>query len=689
MLIILPTILVNSFQAAIVTVEKLGNKNSKVFIGGAAASYLDQLNESPPLNLRIEQQAPNQWIDARGLSKRTFSTRKAQNFVSHLGRSVIERLKMLRSPWILASFVLATESFSSIKLHTHTSRHLTRKYEDVQAISIVAKKVSDSARIVPGDTLDTVAGLQNSNYKLVRRRIKKAPVERARRFSPDEKPEVLFANFPAPAAAPNTKGQEDAPEKTHPVVSDEMSAVSKTGERLPDIVSPVFITAPQYTILEEPNIWDSVYEAKKNTHSPDALIASAGTKVAPEQTTASDAFSKADTDTLSARSPGLTMASTSAQKTRVSTSFVSEAVKRVGPCVVRVDSEKLGANNSDDPFGLETEKRQGQGSGFIISTKGEILTNCHVVDGADKVTVTLTDGRKYLATVKGVDEMVDLAVIKIDTAESLPVAPLANSDELGIGDWVIALGNPIGLDNTVTLGIVSNLKRSSSEIGAGRIRSSFIQTDAAINPGNSGGPLVNEFGEVVGINTAVFANAEGIGFAIPINKAKQIMGDLAQGKHIEHPYIGIAMVTITPEYAKQFNMDPNVGHPIPEVNGAMVVLVQPDGPAGKGGLRRGDVLLAVDDQPVRETEDGQRLIDESKVGQKLKVTVLRGGQKIDVSVQTEDLALKMRSEKERQKKMESALEKLLPKLFQIPEHNDEGNGRIPGTKGNRRHYHFP
>ncbi|MEK0192251.1 trypsin-like peptidase domain-containing protein, partial [Microcoleus anatoxicus] len=217
-------------------------------------------------------------------------------------------------------------------------------------------------------------------------------------------------------------------------------------------------------------------------------------------------------------------------------SFVTLAVDRVGPAVVRIDTERTVSRNFDpvmedplfrrffgDEFPIQSprqERLRGQGSGFVIDKSGTVLTNAHVVDQADRVTVTLNDGSVFPGEVLGTDEVTDLAVVKINTkGVNLPTAALGDSDAVKVGDWAIAVGNPLGFDNTVTLGIISTLKRSSAAVGIPDKRLDFIQTDAAINPGNSGGPLLNGSGEVIGINTAIRADAMGIGFAIPINKA--------------------------------------------------------------------------------------------------------------------------------------------------------------------------
>ncbi|OIP67687.1 MAG: serine protease [Oscillatoriales cyanobacterium CG2_30_40_61] len=332
--------------------------------------------------------------------------------------------------------------------------------------------------------------------------------------------------------------------------------------------------------------------------------------------------------------------------------FVSGAVNRVGPAVVRIDTERtVSANISDpvfdDPFfrrffgeGMpqapQEYQQRGQGSGFIIDSSGIILTNSHVIKGADKVTVTLKDGRQFQGEVRGSDDPSDLAVVKIN-GNNLPVAPLGNSSEVEVGDWAIALGNPLGLDNTVTLGIVSTLNRPSSQVGIPDKRLDFIQTDAAINPGNSGGPLLNDRGEVIGINTAIRADGQGIGFAIPIDAAKAIEAALVRGEKIAHPYIGIRMATLTADMAKQLNNDPNSLMLIPEVNGVLVVQIIPKSPSANAGLRRGDVITEIDGQAISSADQLQRLVEKSKIGQPLKITVHRGQKTEQISVRPSQL----------------------------------------------------
>ena len=333
--------------------------------------------------------------------------------------------------------------------------------------------------------------------------------------------------------------------------------------------------------------------------------------------------------------------------------FVTAAVNQVGPAVVRIDTERVVTRNIPDPFlddpffqrffgdnfseRFPREQRQrGQGSGFIIENNGVILTNAHVVSGADKVTVTLKDGRELEGTVLGKDEVTDLAVVKVN-GSNLPVAVLGDSSQIQVGDWAIAVGNPLGLDNTVTLGIISTLKRTSSEVGIPDKRLDFIQTDAAINPGNSGGPLLNDRGEVIGINTAIRANATGIGFAIPIDKVKAIKDKLERGEDIPHPYIGVQIANLTPELARENNSDPNSAFELPEVKGVLIVRVMPNTPAARAGLRRGDVILQIDGKAVTSADQLQKIVDRSGVGKALQVKVRRGDRTQQIEVETAQL----------------------------------------------------
>lgn len=335
-------------------------------------------------------------------------------------------------------------------------------------------------------------------------------------------------------------------------------------------------------------------------------------------------------------------------------SFVAAAVTRTGPAVVRIDTEAVVSRRSnplfEDPlfrdfFGDQFNSRipleqrvSGQGSGFIVDQGGIILTNAHVVKNADKVTVTLKDGRVFDGVVQGTDEVTDLAVVRINTqGENLPVAPLGDSSEVQVGDWAIAVGNPVGLDNTVTLGIISTIGRSAAKAGIPDKRLDFIQTDAAINPGNSGGPLLNATGEVIGINTAIRADALGIGFAIPINKAKDLEPILASGELVPHPYIGVQMVSVTPGIARDNNQDLNSPFVLPEVEGLLVVKVLPNTPAERSGLRRTDIITEANGQRVTEGEQLQEIVEATGINKPLQLTVQRGEKVIKVTVITDQL----------------------------------------------------
>ena len=337
-----------------------------------------------------------------------------------------------------------------------------------------------------------------------------------------------------------------------------------------------------------------------------------------------------------------------------STSFVGLAIARTGPAVVRIDTERTITRRVDpffdDPFfrqffgdrfpGEIPSERQvrGQGSGFITDKSGIILTNAHVVSGADRVTVTLKDGREFEGKVTGTDEVTDLAVVKVDPkGADLPIAPLGDSAQVQVGDWAIAVGNPVGLNNTVTLGIISTLERSSAQVGIPDKRIDFLQTDAAINPGNSGGPLLNERGEVIGINTAIRADATGIGFAIPINKAKALKEALAAGKRVPHPYVGVQMVTLTPELARENNQDPNSPLVIPEIEGVLVMGVMPNTPAEKGGIRRGDVIVAVNGEKVTNAGQLQSIVEKSGIDRNLQFQIQRGDRSVQLTVRTAQL----------------------------------------------------
>jgi S1-C subfamily serine protease len=323
-------------------------------------------------------------------------------------------------------------------------------------------------------------------------------------------------------------------------------------------------------------------------------------------------------------------------------SFVAEAVRRAGPAVVTIDTERtvvvpggpaggLPRALLMDPlfrqfFGLpqslppSQRTERGQGSGVIFSADGLILTNAHVVEKSDRVTVGLQDGRRLSGTVVGLDPLTDLAVVRLAGAGPWPVAQLGDSDSLHVGDWAIAMGNPFGLDNTVTLGIVSNLNRNASKLGITDKRLDLIQTDAAINPGNSGGPLLNADGEVVGINTLVRSGpGAGLGFAIPINRARQVASQLLTSGKVAHPFIGVGLG------------EGRAGDGA-TVAGARVLSVTANGPAARAGLRQGDVVVAAAGQPVRNPSQLVAAVERAGVGRPLTLTVKRGGTEFQVEV---------------------------------------------------------
>ncbi|MEM6592868.1 MAG: HhoA/HhoB/HtrA family serine endopeptidase [Cyanobacteria bacterium P01_C01_bin.73] len=319
--------------------------------------------------------------------------------------------------------------------------------------------------------------------------------------------------------------------------------------------------------------------------------------------------------------------------------FIAEAVERVGPAVVRIDSART-VSRLPEAFQHPLFKRffgdevpeaptperleQGTGSGFILSADGRLITNAHVVEGATEVTVTLKDGRTFEGEVVGTDSVTDVAVVKID-ATGLPTVQLGSTEDLAPGQWAIAIGNPLGLDNTVTAGIISALERSSSQVGVPNKRVQFIQTDAAINPGNSGGPLLNDRGEVIGMNTAIRANAQGLGFAIPIETAKRISDELFETGEAQHPYLGIQMVNLNPEMKAQINQDEELDFQVQQEEGVIVVRVMEDTPAEAAGLQQGDVIERINGVEVETATDVQNQVEASSIGEALAVDIIRNG----------------------------------------------------------------
>jgi len=317
--------------------------------------------------------------------------------------------------------------------------------------------------------------------------------------------------------------------------------------------------------------------------------------------------------------------------------------KRVGPSVVNVSTTQIRKTtqgspspfDSDDPmsqfwqrfFGGRVpggqQRLNGVGSGFIIDPNGTILTNYHVVDGAQKISVTLSDGKTYDAKVIGKDQKTDIAVIKIDAGQNLPAVTLGDSDRLEVGEWVMAIGNPFGLDHTVTSGIVSAKGR---QIGSGPY-DNFIQTDASINPGNSGGPLINLRGEVVGINTAIFSQSGGnigIGFAIPTNSIKELLPQLRDKGRVVRGYLGTTVQKITPEIADSLGLKQH--------NGALVADVVKGSPAERAGIKTGDVIVEFDRKEIKDSSDLPVVVARVTPGTTVQLKVLRDGKQVSLPI---------------------------------------------------------
>ena len=298
------------------------------------------------------------------------------------------------------------------------------------------------------------------------------------------------------------------------------------------------------------------------------------------------------------------------------------AVEKAGKSVVNIASVRMLQDQLFRVFPVE-----GVGSGVVIDEKGYILTNNHVIDDAERLKVTLTDGRVLRGRVVGSDEVTDLAVIKVEAEQPLPAAELGNSDDLKAGQIVVAIGNPFGLTGgpAVTAGIVSSLNRSI-QARSGVLE--LIQTDAAINPGNSGGPLVNTKGQVVAINTANMPYAQGIGFAVPINTAKSILNELIEKGRVARPWIGVASMKVTPQLARYYGL--------PAAEGALVAKVEPYSPADDAGLRKGDIIEGIDGSRVEDPSEIASHVRKKQVNDRLTLTVNRYGRELQVPVQVDE-----------------------------------------------------
>lgn len=329
--------------------------------------------------------------------------------------------------------------------------------------------------------------------------------------------------------------------------------------------------------------------------------------------------------------------------------YVAQIVQQVGPAVVRIDStrsvgQSFGDSGFERFFGQappEQRVQQGTGSGFIITSEGRVLTNAHVVEGADSVTVVMQDGRRFKGEVVGTDSVTDVAVIQIN-GKGLPTLKVGNSDTLLPGQAAIAIGNPLGLSFTVTQGIISATGRSAADVGVPAERVDFIQTDAAINPGNSGGPLINSAGEVIGMNSAIIRGAEGIGFAIPIATAQRVANQIVETGRAEHPYLGIQMAELTPELQAEINRS-SAGFKVNQDQGVVVIAVQQGSPANQAGLRPGDIIANINGNAIQTSQQVQKQVEATPVGDTLEMAINRNGQTQTVRVKPAPLPAKRRT----------------------------------------------
>ncbi|WP_414563992.1 MULTISPECIES: HhoA/HhoB/HtrA family serine endopeptidase [unclassified Anabaena] len=332
--------------------------------------------------------------------------------------------------------------------------------------------------------------------------------------------------------------------------------------------------------------------------------------------------------------------------TNTDVNYITQVVQQVGPAVVRIDSTRTVAVSPDPVFErffqgelpTREEVQRGLGSGFITTADGLIFTNAHVVENADNVTVVLKDGRRFQGEVVGTDSVTDVAVVKIPATE-LPTVKLGNSDNLRPGEWAIAIGNPLGLDNTVTQGIISATQRSVAALGVPAERVDFIQTDAAINPGNSGGPLLNAQGEVIGMNTAIIQGAQGLGFAIPINTAQRIGQQLIEKGRVDHPYIGLQMAQLSPELREKINQS-DIDIEITQDTGVIVLGVARNSPAFRGGLRPGDIIETMNNVAIQDVKQVQQQVENTNIGNPIQITVSRNGSRQILTVRPEALPTK-------------------------------------------------
>ncbi|OAB55758.1 hypothetical protein AY600_11515 [Phormidium willei BDU 130791] len=317
------------------------------------------------------------------------------------------------------------------------------------------------------------------------------------------------------------------------------------------------------------------------------------------------------------------------------TNFIVRAVRRVEASVVRIEpqrlysQEDLQALDPLDPIPYPPYSHNA-GTGFVIDDQGHVLTNAHVINNAEQVRVVLHNGRSLRGTVLGQDSITDVAVVKLDDVSLVPV-PIGDSDALKPGEWAIAIGNPLGLDRTVTMGIISATGRSSREIGVPERRVGFIQTDAAINPGNSGGPLLNASGAAIGMNTAILDGAQGLGFAIPIKTALRVGQQIIANGVAQHSYLGVRLRTLDTELQAQLAQQENPPQ-ISVSQGVLIVDVVANSPAETAGLQLGDVILAIDERSVIDFERVQRIVEDTAIGDPLQLKIARGDERLTLEV---------------------------------------------------------
>jgi serine protease Do len=371
--------------------------------------------------------------------------------------------------------------------------------------------------------------------------------------------------------------------------------------------------------------------------------------VGPERAEALDLFGSDDEDAPATKREAFWQSESgipTAQPVGIPTSF-ADLAERVAPAVVSIQTRGTVQMSSQPglPPGLEEffggnpwhnrgpggppheRKSRGEGSGFVISQDGYIVTNNHVVDGMDEITAHFLDGSELAAEIIGRDPKTDIALLKVDPqGRTLATIALGDSDVVRAGDWVVAIGNPFGLESTVTAGIVSAKHRRDI---TNESYEDFIQTDAAINPGNSGGPLIDLQGRVVGINTAIRSNANTIGFSVPINQAKQILPQLRADGHVTRGWLGVQIQAVTPALADSFELE--------DARGALVSQVLADTPAEKGGIERGDVIVEFNGQPISEWRDLPIVVANTPVEEKAEVVLFRGGKKKTLRIQIGEL----------------------------------------------------